>query len=589
MRDTFCEIVIFKEMKKFYIAFLLLLLPLLRAEGQDSLVWRKPVDCGYNVIQNQAFSDEINGEYIRLPKRAEAMVRPYLWDLAVQSTGLAVFFYSDAPEIYVRYGIGGSYSFPHMPATGVSGIDMFRISPDGECRRCFGGLPRKDSFEYRFQADQDTGYHKKGYEYRLYLPLCCTIENLEIGVPSSSEITFLRAREEKPVVLYGTSIAHGACATRPGLAWATILERSLDMPLVNLGFSGNGKLEPELIDLINEIDSRLIILDCIPNLCSSEHPEDVIRERTIDAVRRIRQKHPEVPVLLMEHSGFGNMLSAPERTEECENANRSLKGAYSALKDEGIQNLHYITREERGLTEDCWVDYVHLNDYGMYIQAKCVETRVREILDMPVGDISTMIPVTQRREPDVYEWLNRHSALCRSVTGSEKKVIIGDSITHYWKGEGTYCNGGDTWERYMDDYLNLGFGWDRIENMLWRVYHGALDGFAAEEVIVLAGANNVMNNDTDEDIVRGLEHLLAAIKVRQPDAEIKVCGLLPIKDREDRIRGLNQKIRKMAVRNSHTFINPGKRLLKNGKYNIELYKDGIHPNAKGYECVVKEF
>ncbi len=589
MCDTFCKVVISKGMKKIFIAVVLLLLPLLRAEGQDGLVWWNPADCGYNVIQNQAFSDEINGEYIRLPRRAETVVRPYLWDLAVQSTGLAVFFYSDAPEIYVRYGIKGSHSFPHMPATGVSGIDMFRVGPDGESMRCFGGLPRKDSYEYRFQVNPDNGYHKKGYEYRLYLPLCCTVENLEIGIPASSGITFLPAREDKPIVLYGTSIAHGACATRPGLAWTTILERSLDIPLVNLGFSGNGKLEPELIDLINEIDSRLIVLDCIPNLCSSEHPEDVIAERTVEAVMRIRRKHPEVPILLMEHSGFGDMSSAPGRAEECENANRSLKEAYDSLLSAGVTGLYYLTREERNLTEDCWVDYVHLSDLGMYMQAKAVEAEVRDILELPVGRIRTAIPVTQRREPDVYEWRERHDSLNRSVTGNEKKVMIGDSITHYWKGEGTWCNGGDTWERYMDDYLNLGFGWDRIENMLWRVYNGAFDGFEAEEIIVLAGANNVMNNDTDEDIVRGLEHLLAAVKARQPGAEIKVCGLLPIRDREERIRSLNHKIREMAVSHFYTYVDPGKRLLKKGKYNIGLYKDGIHPNAKGYEQIVKEF
>ncbi len=557
--------------------------------AQENIVWRNPADCGYNVIQNQAFPDEINGEYIRLPRRAEAVVRPYLWDLAVQSTGLAVFFYSNAPEIYVRYGVSGSYAFPHMPATGVSGIDLYRISLDGEPLRCFGGLPRQGSYEYRFPVDPDSGYHKKGNEYRLYLPLCCTVENLEIGVPASYDLSFLPAREDKPIVLYGTSIAHGACATRPGLAWATILERSLDVPLVNLGFSGNGKLEQEMIDLINETDASLIILDCIPNLCSSEHPEDVIKERTVAAVGKIREKHPEVPVLLMEHSGFGNMLSSPERMEECENANRSLKEAHAVLVAEGVRNLYYLTREERGLSDDCWVDYVHLSDIGMYRQAKCVEGRVREILDLPVGEISTMMPVKQRREPDVYEWEDRHNAIRKSVTGNEKKVIIGDSITHYWKGEGTYCNGGDTWEKYMSGYLNLGFGWDRIENMLWRVYHGALDGFEAEEIIVLAGANNVMKNDTDDDIVMGLEHLLSAIRRRQPSAEIKVCGVLPIKDREDRIRNLNMKIRKMADRNSYTYINPGKRLLKNGKYNTMLYKDGLHPNAAGYEQLLKEF
>ncbi len=567
---------------------ILLLFSSLTAWGQEDMVWNNPLDCDFNVIQNQAFGDEISGEYIRLPRRAEALVSPAVWNLAKQSAGLAVSFYCNSPEIYVRYNVVGSYSLPHMPATGVSGIDLYRIGPDGDWQRCFGGLPRKGLNEYKFNVNQDAGYHKKGYEYRLYLPLYSSIKDLEIGVPADSELTFIPARTDKSIVLYGTSIAQGACATRPGLAWSTIVERALDVPLVNLGFSGNGKLEPELTELINEIDSRLIILDCIPNLSASEQCEDLIKERTSACVKAIRQKHPATPILLMEHSGFGDMKSSPVKMEECERANSSLKEAYEALIGQGVKELYYLSRDERCLTEDCWVDNVHLSDLGMYRQAECVESKVREILNMPVGDVSTMIPVTQRREPGMYEWHRRHSGLLQSVTGKERKVIIGDSITHYWKGEGSHCNGGDTWGRYMGEYLNLGFGWDRIENMLWRVYHGAMDGFKAKEVIVLAGANNVLNNDNDDDILRGLEQLLSAIKVRQPKAEIKVCGVLPIRDREDRILGLNARIRDMAHRNGYTFMDPGHKLLTpEGKFNASLFKDIVHPNASGYKLIGK--
>ena len=60
----------------------------------------------------------------------------------------------------------------------------------------------------------------------------------------------LPVRRDKPVLVYGTSIAQGGVASRPGLAWTALLERKLDRPVINLAFSGNGRLEPEVLDLI---------------------------------------------------------------------------------------------------------------------------------------------------------------------------------------------------------------------------------------------------------------------------------------------------------------------------------------------------
>ena len=84
----------------------------------------------------------------------------------------------------------------------------------------------------------------------------------------SSHCLFVRIN---PIVVYGTSIAQGGCASRPGLAWTNILGRKLDRPVINLAFSGNGKLEKELIELLSEIDASLYVLDCLPNLTSPEY------------------------------------------------------------------------------------------------------------------------------------------------------------------------------------------------------------------------------------------------------------------------------------------------------------------------------
>src|SRR5690606_24820922 len=83
-------------------------------------------------------------------------------------------------------------------------------------------------------------------EYLLYLPLYNGVSSVEIGVPAGRSLTKGPPRDEahaKPIVFYGTSITHGACASRPGMVHTAILGRWFERPVINLGFSGNGRME----------------------------------------------------------------------------------------------------------------------------------------------------------------------------------------------------------------------------------------------------------------------------------------------------------------------------------------------------------
>ena len=208
--------------------------------------WQNPMNAGFPVVQNQGWPDEIGYKYVRLPDRAEKEIRPDVWNLSRNSAGLAIHFYSNAPQITVRYKVSGGLNMPHMQSTGVSGVDLYSIDSNGKWGFCFGNYSFGDTITYSYRNLGQDSYHNRGFEYRLYLPLYNTVEWMEIGTPEDSELTFIPQSPEKPVVLYGTSIAQGACSSRPAMAWANILQRSLGYPLINLGFSGNGKLEKEV-------------------------------------------------------------------------------------------------------------------------------------------------------------------------------------------------------------------------------------------------------------------------------------------------------------------------------------------------------
>ena len=251
-------------MKNSIIDFLLLSLSVLCAQGQ--IKWYNPMEAEYPVIQNRGWSDEIKNSYQRLPDRAEDFVRKSVWDLSENSAGLAIHFITNADKIEVRYGVSGAFAMNHMPATGKSGVDLYAIDSEGNSRFITDRYSFGDTIKFSYNNILEEEKFKHGYEYRLFLPLYNSIEWLEIGVPESAEFAFIPQLNEKPIVVYGTSIAQGGCASRPAMGWTNILSRKLDFPVVNLAFSGNGPLEKEMVDLISELDASLIIYDCLPNM-----------------------------------------------------------------------------------------------------------------------------------------------------------------------------------------------------------------------------------------------------------------------------------------------------------------------------------
>lgn len=344
------------------------------AVAQDTK-WFNPLDvpAGKTFVHNQAWNED-GGNYARLPLRAKDKVREPLWNLSRNSAGITLRFKTDAKDINVKYTVAGGMSMPHMPATGVSGVDLYRDSDKGFC---FGSYSFGDTVRYSYTVDRGV---RPGAmeEFTLYLPLYNTVNEMWVGVPEGARFEFVEPAAEKPLVLYGTSIAQGACASRPAMAWGNILSRNLGMPLVNLGFSGNGRLEPELIDLINEIDAQAIMLDCMPNLIgrSSEEIESLVTE----AVKQIRKVHPDVPVVLIEHAGYSNAPTNEVKFYEYDHSNKAQRKAYEALKASGVNNLHYIERADLGVLPEGIVDYVHPSDLGMMRQATAVERHLRKIL-----------------------------------------------------------------------------------------------------------------------------------------------------------------------------------------------------------------
>ena len=450
--------------------------------------WINPIHEGAGFIHGRGWRTEVDNNYNRLPRRTQPTVGKAIWKVSQHSAGLSVVFRSNSPEIHVRYTVGESLAKPHMPATGVSGVDLYATDIHGKHRWCAANYSIGDTIKYDYQNlwyEQD--YAGVGYEYHLYLPLYNRVQWLEIGVAQDSKFMLVPTSLEKPLVVYGTSIAQGACASRPGMAWTNIVERETEHPLINLGFNGNGRLEPAMFDLLAEIDAKLYIIDCLPNMIHEDSKQ--IYTRTLNGVKRLRQTN-HTPILLVEHGGYLNESMSKVAADLYKVCNQELRRAFNTLKEQGVENLYYLTKEELGLTIDAMVEGIHPNDLGMRLYANAYIRKIREIFHEESHLRTPFLSCTQNR--DSYNWKERHEAILKlNQERSPEFVLIGNSITHYWSGEpaAPAARGKESWSALFKGkkVTNLGFGWDRIENGLWRIYHGELDGYDAKKIFLMMG------------------------------------------------------------------------------------------------------
>lgn len=547
----------------------------------------------FNTIQGKGWPGQTRSYYDRLPAKAEKMVRDDVWDLSRNSAGMSVRFRTDAEEIVVRYTVTGELNMPHMESIGVSGVDLYSKTIDGEWRWCGGRFKFGDTIVCRFTKLDGKDGHVPNREYTLYLPLYNTVKWMEIRVPEQNAFSALPAASERPIVIYGTSIAQGGCASRAGLAWTNILGRKIGHPVINLAFSGNGRLEPELIGLLAELDARVYVLDCLPNLVGSYVNSGELKKRIIASVVQLQQRKPGVPILFAEHDGYTDGGVNPTRHKEYSEANAVLRSTVDSLVASGTTGLFYLTEKEIGQDIESTVDGTHPNDIGMMHYADAYAKKVSGILNEPIVGVRTTIPVTQRRDFATYDWEQRHQqVLDYNRSHKPQWVMIGNSITHFWGGEplSSIHRGQDSWDKYFGGFhaVNMGFGWDRIENVLWRIHHGELDGFQAKYIYLNIGTNN-LQIDTDKDILEGLGAVLELIRKKQSEAKVILSGIYPRRGMEARILQLNVSIAKLAQEHNCRFADPGRVFLgSDQKINEAWFTDGLHPNAEGYDKLGKE-
>jgi lysophospholipase L1-like esterase len=304
--------------------------------------------------------------YDRLPARAEGLVRKPVWDLSHDSAGMCVRFVTDATTIRARWAVTDPWLYlPNTTAIGKSGLDLY-VKTENGWHWLAVGQPTAQTNEVTLIKDLIPGKR----EYLLYLPLYNGTKFVELGISTNAVIEQAPAwgaGDRKPVVFYGTSILQGLSASRPGMVHSAILGRKFNYPTINLGFSGNGKMEPEMADLLAELDPSVYVIDCLPNMVADE-----IKARVEPLVKKLRAAHPDVPIVLVEDRTMQDSFLIAGRMEWYHLKDRAeLKAAYERLQKDGVKNLYYIPGEHLfGDDGEGSTDGSHPNDLGFMRQAE---------------------------------------------------------------------------------------------------------------------------------------------------------------------------------------------------------------------------
>lgn len=343
-----------------------------RKSADDGLAWYDVTKWG---VEGRILPEQKRKRWFdRLPESAEQTVTKAVWNLSRHSSGMIVRFKTDATSIHVHYKLlSGNLQMAHMPATGVSGVDLYARDTNGNWR--WVQVTRPSSQEVKTKLV--SGLAEGEREFAAYLPLYNGVESLSIGVSPDSQFQPLAPRT-KPIVFYGTSITHGACASRPGMVHTGILGRRFDMPVVNLGFSGNGRMDAAVGDFLTQIDAAVYVIDCLPNMNAR-----MVSEKCVPLVKQIREKKPNTPIVLVEDRRNTNSWILPARDQHHTDNHNALQRAFKQLKSESIDNLYYIPGDKLyGSDGEGATDGSHANDLGFMRQADVFAPVLRKAMKL---------------------------------------------------------------------------------------------------------------------------------------------------------------------------------------------------------------
>ena len=344
-----------------------------REESREGMDWHTVDDPGF----------VLEGLYWRKPGEAfrrlpfGSSVSEGVDYLAGHTAGVMARFRTDAPEIRLRAVFDDCCKMDHMPCTGVMGFDLYEGSHAAKFYR------KTTRFDYKCGEYTVTMFgpeaERKMREFTLHFPLYAHPSEVRIGLSAGARVLPPSPwQDPRPVAVYGTSIQQGGCASRPGMCHTNIMSRMLDRPFINLAFSGSGRGEPAMAELMAQIaDPAMFVLDYDANA-----GVEGLRRTLSGFVDILRAKHPATPILLVSRLPLAGEFSGQEFPQVRYDLTAIHMEELRKRREAGDENIHFLD----GTTlygpdpSECTVDGCHATDLGFYNIARRMAPVIERIL-----------------------------------------------------------------------------------------------------------------------------------------------------------------------------------------------------------------
>lgn len=310
-------------------------------------------------------------QFVRMPKDIAESVNSGVAYLYANTSGGRIRFITDSTKITLTAILPQLSKMDHMPSTGSSCFDLYAGSDYiGPFRS-----PYKQRDDGLFEGSATIKLKTSAMrDITINFPLYNCVSAVYISLDENSVVACPKPeKHQKPVVFYGSSITQGGCASHPGNAYANILSRRLDANIINLGFSGNCKGEPQMAEYISTLDMSAFVYDYDHNAYTVEH-----LEKTHENFFKImRKNNPDLNIIIVTAA---NYFKGDEKEKRKEIIYRTYENAVRA----GDSNVFFIDGYEmyKPVGEEyCTVDGCHPNDLGFFCMANSVEKVLADILN----------------------------------------------------------------------------------------------------------------------------------------------------------------------------------------------------------------